>query len=135
MLNGAIILLFILTLPIWLILLAMVSPILIPIIFCLVLWVISKEISNLGKNMTKYETSVCAVKGVLAEEEEIKMFNPEPKPKGSPDKLLQRNGYTIEMYLRENPPVYRILDPNLVDFGISYKTLGEAIHEIESYNI
>jgi hypothetical protein len=135
MLNILVVVLFILTLPIWLILLAMISPWLIPIAFGVVLWVVAREVSSLGKNMTKYETSVSAVKGLINEENDDKVFNPEPKPYGTPDKLTQTKGYTIEMYLREKPAVYRILDKNLVDFGINYKSLAEALHEIDSYSI
>jgi len=131
--NVIIILLFILTLPIWLILLAIVSPILIPLAFGLFLWVLGKELKELGQNLTNYENSVSAVKGLLVEEEDTRIFNSEPKPQGTPDKLLQRNGYTVEMYLKEQPPIYRVLDPNLVDFGVSYKSLKEAINETESY--
>ena len=134
MLNILVVLLFILTLPIWLILLALISPILVPIALGVVLWVIGREVRDLGRNMTNYEKTVAAFREGNAEYEATNtILNPTPKPQGTPDKISQRNGYTIEMYLRENPPVYRILDPNLVDFGVTYGSLKEALNETESY--
>lgn len=130
--NTIIILLFILTLPIWLILLAIISPILIPIAFGVGLLVIGKKVQQLGESMTNYEKSVSATRELLEANDGV-VLEPQPKPQGTPDKLLHRNGYTIEFYLREKPPVYRVLDPNMVDFGVNYETLKEAVNEAEGY--
>lgn len=134
MLNILVVLLFILTLPIWLVLLAIISPILVPIALGVVLWVIGREVRDLGRNMTNYEKSVAAFREGNAEYEATNtILNPTPKPQGTPDKISQTKGYTVEMYLQEKPAVYRIVDPNMVDLGMSYNSLAEALHEIGSY--
>jgi ABC-type bacteriocin/lantibiotic exporter with double-glycine peptidase domain len=130
MINVILILLIVITLPLWLILLAMVSPMLIPIAFFGIVWIISRKVKELGESMTKYEKMAVEAREKITNGLEIKT---EPRPKSTADKILQRNGYTIEFYLREKPPVYRILDQQMNDLGINYTTLREAIHEVDSY--
>lgn len=130
MLNAVIILLIVITLPVWLILLAVVSPILIPIAFFGIVWILARKIQETGESITKYEKIVVEARDEL--ENPISMKT-DPRPKGTADKFLQKEGYTIEFYLREKPPVYRILDHNMQDLGISYTSLRDALHEVDSY--